>query len=242
MNYSKSEISPDGLSVAATLQNLREKRLVPDHEFDLILPESARKHSMLHWTPMEVLFRAVELLVVNSKTRVLDLGSGCGKFCVVGSLISEGSFSGVEQRDWLVSVAAKLASVCGAERTSFIHANIEEIDWSRYNAFYFYNPFCENLYPVELAIDSSINITADLYKKYVRLTRKRLRQAAIGTRVVTYQGFGGSFPPGFQKVFVQDYGGRELALWIKCRDQWQRPDIQLLGAKPGLPSGNTTND
>jgi len=43
---------------------------------------------------------------------------------------------------------------------------------------------------------------------------RRLAAARPGTRVVTYHGFGGEMPPGFERVRRD---ADELSLWIRTR-------------------------
>ena len=44
----------------------------------------------MHWTPVHVARRAAQFLVTGPETRVLDVGSGPGKFCLVGALATQG--------------------------------------------------------------------------------------------------------------------------------------------------------
>src|SRR5438309_796822 len=66
-----------------------------DIYFDRIYPEWARKLSRIHWTPIPVVRRAVELLTEGREldpVRILDVGSGAGKFCLIGAAISYAQF------------------------------------------------------------------------------------------------------------------------------------------------------
>ena len=87
------------------IQDLRGGRKVTDFRFDQVFPIEMRRLSETHWTPVEVAIRAAELLVEHDKTRILDVGSGCGKFCLVAALSCLGQFIGVEQRPHLVDIA-----------------------------------------------------------------------------------------------------------------------------------------
>jgi hypothetical protein len=81
---------------------------VSDEEFDRLLPTWARNVSGLHFTPVRVARRAAELLVARAGARVLDVGAGVGKLCIVGALTTQGSFVGVEQRGHLVAAGRAL--------------------------------------------------------------------------------------------------------------------------------------
>lgn len=66
-----------------------DTRLVPsetDRAFDRLLPEHLRRLSHEHWTPVDVAIRATALLCPASGTRILDIGSGVGKPCVIGTM------------------------------------------------------------------------------------------------------------------------------------------------------------
>src|SRR5207244_1254082 len=71
------------LAVAAAL---RSGCPVADGVFDRMFPTELRFVSFQHWTPVAVARRAAELLVGAGARRLLDVGSGPGKFCIVGAL------------------------------------------------------------------------------------------------------------------------------------------------------------
>ncbi|MBI3542695.1 MAG: hypothetical protein HY075_05405 [Deltaproteobacteria bacterium] len=54
--------------------------------------------------------RAAELLTDGRAARVLDVGSGAGKFCLVGALSSKGRFVGIERQRRLVDLSRELAA------------------------------------------------------------------------------------------------------------------------------------
>ena len=72
---------------------------IEDEKFDLIYPAQIRQLSALHWTPVAVAAEAAKFLVTAPETRVLDIGCGPGKFCLVAASLTDGHFSGVEQRN-----------------------------------------------------------------------------------------------------------------------------------------------
>jgi len=75
----------------------------------------------------------------------LDIGSGAGKFCLIGAASTKGLFYGVEQRKELVNLCKSIAKTHQINNVEIFHSNITEISFSDYDAFYFYNPFYENI-------------------------------------------------------------------------------------------------
>lgn len=196
------------------------RELHADDEFDTVYSEWVRGHSERHWTPVEVARLAADLLVASAYTRVLDVGSGAGKFCIVGALTTRhGRFYGIEQRADLVHAAREAARSYGVEpRVHFIQGDITSIDWREFNAFYFYNPFSE---PIEESPDAGVSfrggIKAALHLReyYIRFARTQLTAAPSGTRVVTYYGLGGQLPPGYQCIRREGHGTDFIELWVK---------------------------
>jgi len=78
---------------------------ITDSDFDDVYPSPIRRVSASFWTPVSVAARAARLLVRDASTRVLDIGSGAGKFCIVGAAVTGASFTGIEHRGHLVEVA-----------------------------------------------------------------------------------------------------------------------------------------
>jgi SAM-dependent methyltransferase len=156
-----------------------------DEEFNVIYPESIRTLARRHWTPIEVSKKAAEFLVHKQGTKVLDIGSGSGKFCMVGATYTKGYFTGVEQRNQLVDLSKKIARRYRIQNIDFIHANITSIKFNKYDAFYFYNSFHENI-DLTAKIDDTMNPSAELYNLYHNYVYEQLSLAPVGTRLVTY--------------------------------------------------------
>jgi len=122
---------------------MNPKDFLNDKKFDGLYPEKVQKHSFIHWTPIEIIETAIDWLQINEKSKVLDIGSGAGKFCLLGSLMSKASFTGVEKRKDLSDVAIQLSEKLDLKNVSFINSDLVEVDFNLFNAFYYYNPFCE---------------------------------------------------------------------------------------------------
>jgi len=191
---------------------------VPDGQFDASLfPERLGGFvSSCHWTPLVVARRAAALLVDGGGRRILDVGSGVGKFCIAGALSTEARFVGVEQRGDLVEVAREAASRCGAQRASFLHGNVFDVDFSEFDGLYLFNPFLELIEPLQFPIDDAVPLSPTRHGEFVAATRSRLSEARPGTRVVTYGGFGGEMPDGFKCELEEDCYRDLLTFWIKA--------------------------
>lgn len=199
----------------STLDDFDYIYAVEDERFDLIYPPEIRDLSCRHWTPVVVARRAAEFLVSEPKTRVLDLGCGPGKFCMVGALTTGGHFTGVEQRQQLAQLAQATIEREQIRNAEIIHANVTEIDFCAYDAFYLFNPFEENLSKMG-KIDSSVKLSKALYERYARHVATQFAQAPLGTRVVTYGGLCEEVPICYECP-RSSFGGT-LKLWQKTRD------------------------
>ena len=122
-------------------EQLRKTQTISDEKFDTIYPKSIQKLASDHFTPVEVAQTAAQFLVENAQTKVLDIGSGAGKFCFVGAACTTGQFIGVELRAHLHLVANQIAENRQLANVAFIHANITQVDFNEYQPFSFYNSF-----------------------------------------------------------------------------------------------------
>lgn len=164
-----------------------------DAAFENALKKSVQGHSYIHWTPIEVIKAAVDWLGMESATkdggraanRILDIGSGVGKFCLIGAMNSKAHFTGVETRKNLVDEAIELKKELKLKNVDFIHSDIKEIDFSDFTAFYFYNPFCE-LMALSGTIDDQIKFDEDAYYIYQDFVADQLKRTPKGTKLVKY--------------------------------------------------------
>jgi SAM-dependent methyltransferase len=187
-----------------------------DAAFDELLPMSLQIQASVHFTPIGVAALAARLLAPEPGMTVLDVGAGVGKFCIGAALaVPHADFVGVEWRPHLVRLAGQLAGALGLSNTRFIHADALDVDWSAYDAFYFYNPFAEQLFSSAFVLDRTIDFDPDNFMPYVTEARARLAMARIGTRVVTYHGFGAPPPLGYELVCKERIGTDRVELWIK---------------------------
>lgn len=192
--------------------------VITDVAFDERLPLRWKMKSSAHFTPVAVARRAAHLLAAGSGMAVLDVGSGAGKFCLIAAHELAGvQFVGVEQRVDLVRVAQRLANEWKLPNVRFVHGDAFALDWSPFDAFYFYNPFAEQLLESALVLDKSIALDPLNFEPLVDAVVERLASVRIGTRIVTYCGFGAAPPAGYELVLTESIGVDYVELWIKTR-------------------------
>jgi SAM-dependent methyltransferase len=205
---------PVVLADVEVINNIRSGCPVTDADFDRLFPKKMRDLSEVHWTPVSVARRAAALAVRKPDDLILDVGSGAGKFCIIGALTTSGRFYGVEQREDLVGFAGEVVARFRIPRVQSIYKNMVDLDWRPYDAIYLFNPFSENL-DDSIRIDDVCPLNSDLYIKYIRQTQEKLAKLDMGTRVVTLNGFGGDLPPTYRLVYEEEMHFLPLQVWEK---------------------------
>lgn len=185
---------------------------VKDSEFNKLYPVHIKELASRHWTPVEVARTAAEYLAETPNSKVLDIGAGAGKFCLVGAASTRGIFYGVEQREFLIKISKKIAEKHKISNVNFIHSNINEVSFSDYNSFYFFNSFYENI-DLTCSIDDKVPTDKDLYYAYSDYVRDQLDKTPVGTRLVTYWSKWDEIPSSFD-LEKTDYNGL-LNFWKK---------------------------
>jgi SAM-dependent methyltransferase len=185
---------------------------VADAELDQLFPEELRDRSHLHWTPIAVAVRAAALLAPAPRLRILDVGAGVGKLCLVGAAVTGATWWGIEQDATQVAAANHAAWALDVEaRTRFVHGDGSRLAWDEFDGFYFYNPFTTLM----LAPHASPFVRYATIQSTLRRIEQRLATARPGTRVVTYHGFGGKLPAGYALAAREPAGGDALELWLR---------------------------
>lgn len=190
-----------------------EKWFATDEQFNQLYPLSIQALARRHWTPLSVARKAASFLAAENNARILDIGSGVGKFCLAAAYYKPKAFYyGVEQRKSLVSHAEKAREILHLQNVSFVDGNFTQLDFRKYDHFYFYNAFYENLAGTE-KIDDSIDYSGELFNYYNRYLFKQLEKKPAGTRLATFHSLEEEIPQGYHVV------GSEmdnlLKFWIK---------------------------
>ncbi len=193
---------------------LREASMVRDEAFDQIYPIAVRRVSSLHWSPMRACVRALKLLAPTRETRLLDVGAGAGKFCIVAAAMGCAHVCGVERNPYLAQVARAAAIRIGVT-VDIIDGTLEDEEPSSFDALYFFNPFAEAPYLPGLEMGASREERAARAHRDVSAAEAFLERANVGTRVVTFFGFGGTMPRSFERVVREACAGGVLELWEK---------------------------
>jgi SAM-dependent methyltransferase len=193
-------------------QQLKTGQFVTDEIFNRIYPEQMQETAEFHFTPVEVALEAARFLVDKPGTRVLDIGSGAGKFCMIGAASTQGYFVGVEQRLHLHEMALVLSEKYHLDRLEFRHANILDIQLQDFDAVYIFNPFYEHI-SSDYPIDQSIPLDRAFYAKYCAYTRTQLNLMPTGTRLVSYFSYLDEIPANYS-IQTQAFDSK-LKMWVK---------------------------
>jgi len=208
---------PDDLSegLAVKLKKVQQNAVLfsNDDSFDWMYPEHFQELSHKHWTPLAMARKAAEFLA-EPGARVLDIGSGIGKFCLAAAYhFPETYFYGVEQRSELVYQAEEAKGYIQLTNVDFIHANITQVNFKEFDHFYFYNSFHENIDP-DHQIDDTIALSEGLYAYYTQYLFMALDGKPSGTRLVTFHISGQEVPTGY-KMSGFAFDGL-MKMWIKA--------------------------
>lgn len=184
---------------------------VPDGDFDTLYPDELLPRSELQWTPVSIALRAASMLDLPAGTRVLDVGCGVGKTCLVAQIATGIRWWGVERETALVEAANHAAWRLGVrDDVRFVNADAWSIDWNQFDAFYFFNPF-----PLPPTAPGNAFAHYGVFVAECVKAEERLATLRSGTRILTYHGFGGDMPDGYELARTERAGTDALRLWIR---------------------------
>jgi len=192
---------------------LRSGCAVHDETFDAIYPLPVRMASGVHWTPVGVCARIVRLLRLRPEDRVLDIGAGAGKFCIVAAAMSGARVRGVEREPTLADVAREAArrydTDIEIEAAAFDPRACEDVD-----VVYLFNPFAETLL-LPGVVDFAADRGAARMAEDIAAVEELLARAPRGLRVATFCGFGGLIPDDYRRLAKENWDGGQLEVWDK---------------------------
>jgi len=218
----------------AISDELRAGGSVKDSAFDVLLSDGPRAKSPRFWSSVEVARTAAHWLDAAGVSRVLDVGAGVGKFCSVASLTLGHRVWGLERRGALVYEARLLAQQLGAE-VVMLEGTLASVDPSRFDGFYFFNPFGEYVADDDGRFDDEFPRSVDGYIDDARTVERWLRRLPPGACMVTYNGIGTRIPMSWKVERSTQLEGDMLRLWRKdateqSSDAWLEVGEELVAA------------
>jgi SAM-dependent methyltransferase len=192
------------------------RKCASDARFDVLFPPTIREKSRRFWTPVAVAARAAELFERHGARRVLDVGSGPGKFCLAAAAAAPSLvLTGVEQRSNLVHVAEHAARRLQLSNVQFVVGDVTSARWDEFDGYYFFNPFGENLFDGMDWFDDEVELSERRFREETRRVEEALWASRVGTVMITNHGFGGRIPRAFELTAEERRGSGHLRVWKK---------------------------
>lgn len=184
-----------------------------EHNFCQLFSEPVSELNEMHWAPLKIIQMAARFLAYKPGVRILDIGSGPGKFCLAAAYYQpEALFFGVEQRQNLVDEGRMANETLGGLPVDLICKNFTQLNFGEYDAFFFYNSFFENL-PGAEKIDESLSYSKELYDYYSYYLNRKFSVMPAGTRIVTYCSWEDEIPSGYRAE--ESHMDGLLKFWIR---------------------------
>ncbi|MBC7485428.1 MAG: class I SAM-dependent methyltransferase [Cytophagaceae bacterium] len=191
--------------------------MITDKDFDLVYSPAIRALSSRHWTSIKIVKKAVNFLCYKENTKILDVGSGVGKFSILGALLKASNFFyGVDFRKDFIEISDNLKKEHRIENVFFLHNYFDKIDFNNFDGIYFFNSFHERI-DKDTVIDELSEFSYDLYKKYTQEFFLKINSMSEGTRLVTYHTEDIHIPYTYRIVDMHFEG--KLKFYIKCLDE-----------------------
>ncbi len=187
-----------------------------DKAFDALFPAWASAPVGTYWTPVAVARRVARMLAHLGVRRVLDVGSGAGKFCLAGAAKAPDiEFVGVEHRERLVQAAQSLGEQWGITNARFAHGDATDMSWTDFDAFYVFNSFAENDFAAQDRFDDAVTLSHDRRVTEVKRVAQLLAARPVGCIIVTYHGLSGPIPGSYDLRHAEAIGTGWLRVWTK---------------------------
>ena len=181
-----------------------------EKQFLELLPDSLRDLDYEYWSDFSQIEQSCKWL--KNCANILDVGSGVGKFCIIGTQLLSSNFFGIEKNRRLHTQANVTLSHLTKHRVNFILGDLFKLPLSRYDGLYIYNPFVENI-SIGKKIDNSIAYDEKLYNDLhdqlmIRLDLLKSDSLVVNNSLVTDY-----FSDKFELVDV--HSDPSLTLWKK---------------------------
>ena len=123
-------------------------------------------------------------------------------------------FVGVEKKLHLVNESSRISKLAEINSASFIHGNMRDVDWTKFDGFYLFNPFLEHFVNSD-GSKKALAIGWGKYTNYVEEVEDKLKCLRPGVRVVIFNGFGGKMPNEYVMLVDETWHDNALQLWVK---------------------------
>jgi hypothetical protein len=174
-------------------------QLPNDDLIDSLLPDQVRTYANQHFSGSYTISLAAKFLVQKPDSKILDIGSGSGKFCLLGALLHPNAhFHGVEYRESFVHLAHELRIKLGIENASFRYDNILNVAFDAFNGLFMFNPFLEHRN--NHARMQDFTDEPERYEAYFSHVRAEFARCPSGVRLVTFHGSDEQIPKNFKLV------------------------------------------
>jgi SAM-dependent methyltransferase len=191
-------------------EKINEGETLLDEDFDALFSEKIRLQADRHFTSCYVSKVAAQFLSENNSPYILDIGSGTGKFCLIGALYEKAIFTGIEYRAELVDIALELKREFQLDNVEFIHENIINHSFQPYNGFFMFNPFLEHRNAA--ARMDHFQDAPEKEMEYSYYVKDQLSQCQPSARLATFYVLKNQIPSNF-KVVKESMGGM-LLFWV----------------------------
>lgn len=186
-------------------EQLKQQKYPSDLKFDAIYPKTYQEHSARHFTPVAIAVKAAKWLASDPEDKILDIGSGVGKFCCIGSSVSGAQFYGVEKRKTLINLSNKIKRSYQLKNVHFVNKDFTELDFSRFSGIYFFNSFQEQM-DETCVLDETSRVSLEAYQLYHEQLRLKLEECKPGTRLVTYYTMKNKIPSSYRFIDANETG------------------------------------
>lgn len=195
------------------IEKLRIQKNISDEDFDTIYPFEIRELSERHWSSVFVSKVASDFFCNQKSVKVLDIGSGAGKFCFVAAALHPASeFHGIDIRENFIEISNLLKEKHQIPNASFQLQDVLQMNFSGYDGIYFFNSFQEKIDPTS-AIDERSEVSIEQYILYTNHLFNELNKVPVGTKLVTYFAEEFCVPDSFRLISTHFKG--ELKFYLK---------------------------